>query len=135
MSLECQGTRGRATAKDATAEFRLSTIGPELDRIWTPFFADVDEGNFQKSLDWHLAEFVDAMNNDLPPPIPVEEGYEALRLAWAIIKAVRTGETVTVDDVAPPVPQGAGMYGAPLRFREPAAGASASGYTTDAPTA
>ena len=31
MSLECQGTSGRATARDATAEFRLWTLKSKLD--------------------------------------------------------------------------------------------------------
>jgi predicted dehydrogenase len=128
MSLECQGALGRTSARDATAEFRLWTLESKLDRIWTPFFADVDEGNFQKSLDWHLAEFVEAVRNGKPVPIPVEEGYDALRLAWGIIESARSGATVKLDDIAPTLPAPSGLYGAPLRFREPGAGASATGY-------
>jgi myo-inositol 2-dehydrogenase / D-chiro-inositol 1-dehydrogenase len=128
MMLECQGTLARATARDVTAEFRLSKIGQSLDQVWTPFFADVDEGNFQKSLDWHLSEFIDAMKDGRPPPVPIEEGYEALRLAWTIIEAAQSGKTVNVDDIAPPVPIPPGMYGAPIKFRKPGAGASAAGY-------
>jgi predicted dehydrogenase len=128
MWLECQGTLGRTTARDATAEFRLSTIGSALDRIWTPFFADVDEGNFQKSLDWHLAEFVEAIRDRQPVPVPVEEGYEALRLAWAIIAAARSGDAVKVDDVGPALDPATPLYRAPLRFRAPGAGANATGY-------
>lgn len=129
MSLECQGTLGRATARDATAEFRLSTIDSKLDRIWTPFFGDVDEGNFQKSLDWHITEFAAALKEDRPVPIPIEEGYEALRVAWAIIRSAQTGESVNVDDVAPPLPAGPELYRAPIRFRDPGAGADAGGYS------
>jgi predicted dehydrogenase len=137
MMLECQGTLGRATARDATVAFRLSTIGSDLDRVWTPFFADVDEGNFQKSLDWHLAEFLDSLKDGLPPPIPIEEGYEALRVAWAIIESARSGETVRVDDIAPPLPPGPEMYRAPIRFRRLGAGAGAGaiGYAAEVPTA
>lgn len=131
MSLECQGTLGRTTARDATREFRLSTLDSKLDRIWTPFFADVDEGNFQKSLDWHLNEFVDALREERPVPIPVDEGYEALRIAWAIIEAAKSGKTVDVDDIGPPLPAGTQLYRAPVKFREPGAGASASGYAKD----
>lgn len=131
MSLECQGILGRTSARDATAEFRLSTLDSKLDRIWTPFFADVDEGNFQKSLDWHLAEFVQALRTRTAVPIPVEEGYDALRLAWAVIESAKSGERVKLDDIAPGLPDRMGIYRAPLRFREPGAGASATGYTPD----
>lgn len=128
MWLECQGTLGRTTARDATAEFRLSTIASKLDRIWTPFFGDVDENNFQKSLDWHLSEFVECIRDGRAVPIPVEEGYEALRVAWAVIAAARSGGTVKVDDIGPPLDLAAPLYRAPLRFREPGAGANALGY-------
>jgi predicted dehydrogenase len=131
MSLECQGALGRTSARDATAEFRLWTLDSKLDRIWTPFFADIEESNFQKSLDWHIAEFVEAIRDGSPVPIPVEEGYEALRLAWAVIEAARSGVTVRVDDIAPPLPPQAKLYRAPLRFREPGAGASATGYADE----
>jgi len=134
MSLECQGTLGRTSARDATAEFRLSTLDSSLDRIWTPFFADVDENNFQKSLEWHLTEFVDAVREKRPVPVPVEEGYEALRVAWAIIEAAKSGRTVDIDSVAPPLTgEATGLYRAPLKFREPGAGASATGYAQDPP--
>ena len=33
MTLECRGTLGQATARDPTAEFRLSTIGSDLVRV------------------------------------------------------------------------------------------------------
>ncbi len=128
MWLECQGTLGRTTARDASAEFRLSTLNSKLDRIWTPFFADVDEGNFQKSLEWHLTEFIEAVRDKQPVPIPVEEGYEALRVAWAIIEAAKSGVTVALDAVAPPLPAPEPLYRAPRRFRQPGAGASATGY-------
>ncbi len=132
MSLECQGTLGRTSARDATAEFRLWTVDSRLDRIWTPFFADVEENNFQKSLEWHLAEFVDAVREQRPVPVPVEEGYEALRVAWAIIEAAKSGRTVEVDLIAPPAAaEGDLLYRAPLRYRQPGAGASASGYSED----
>ncbi len=134
MLLECQGTHGRATARDATAEFRLSTLDSKLDRIWTPFFADVDEGNFQKSLEWHITEFVEAVRQKQPVPISVEEGYEALRVAWAIIESAKSGLSVDVDDVGAPLPGGeAALYRAPIRFRQPGAGASATGYAPDTP--
>jgi predicted dehydrogenase len=133
MGLECQGTLGRTMARDATAEFRLWTMNSKLDRVWTPFFADIEENNFQKSLDWHLAEFVQAVRHKQPVPVPVEEGYEALRLAWAIIAAAKSGGTVAVDDVAAPLPSGPQLYRAPLRFREPGAAASATGYASDPP--
>jgi len=128
MWLECQGTLGRTTARDATAEFRLSTIGGGLDRIWTPFFADVDENNFQKSLDWHLAEFIECVRVGAPVPVPIEEGYEALRVAWAIIEAARSGETVKVNDIGPDLEPATPLYRAPLRFRQPGEGANATGY-------
>jgi predicted dehydrogenase len=128
MWLECQGTLGRTTARDATAEFRLSTIASKLDRVWTPFFADVDENNFQKSLDWHLAEFIECIRDGRAVPVPVEEGYEALRVAWAIIEAARSGGTVKIDDIGPALEPATPLYRAPLRFREPGAGASATGY-------
>ena len=128
MWLECQGTVGRTTARDATAEFRLSTIGGGLDQVWTPFFADVDENNFQKSLDWHLAEFIACIRDGAPVPVPIEEGYEALRLAWAVIRASRSGHTVRVDDVGPALQPATPLYRAPLRFRPPGAGANAAGY-------
>jgi predicted dehydrogenase len=131
MLLECQGTLGRATVRDATAEFKLSTIGSDLDRVWRPFFADVDEGNFQKSLDWHLTDFIGSLKDGSPPPIPIEEGYEALRVAWAIIESARTGNTVVVDDISPPLPGGVDMYNAPIQFRKPGAGAGEMGYSSD----
>jgi predicted dehydrogenase len=135
MLLECQGALGRATARDVTAEFRLSTIASKFDQVWSPFFADVEEGNFQKSLDWHLAEFVDALKASRPSPIPIEEGYEALRLAWAIIEAIQSGRTVRLDDVGPAVPPAPPMYAAPTRFRTPGAGASATGDSKEVSTA
>ena len=134
MSLECQGTLGRTTARDATGEFRLSTLDSKLDRIWTPFFADVDEGNFQKSLDWHLNEFVDSIRESRPVPIPIDKGYEALRIAWAIIEAAKSGRTVDVDDIGPPLPPGTQLYRRGVKFREPRAGASASCYAANLPT-
>ena len=128
MALECQGVSGRAVARDATGGFRLWSVDSKLDRIWTPFFADVDENNFQKSLDWHLTEFVAAVREDRPVPIPIEEGYEALRVAWAIIRSAGSGGWVDVDDVGPPSPPGPELYRAPIVFREPGAGANATGY-------
>jgi hypothetical protein len=61
-------------------------------------------------------------------PIPLEEGYEALRVAWAIIRSAQSGETVELDAVGPALAGGAELYRAPIRFREPGAGASATGY-------
>jgi predicted dehydrogenase len=128
MSLECQGTLGRATARDATAEFRLWTLKSKLDRIWTPFFADVDEGNFQKSLDWHLAEFIDAVRHGRPVPIPLEEGYEALRVAWGIIESAKSGRVVDLETIGLSLESGTELYRAPIRFRDPGTGANATGY-------
>jgi predicted dehydrogenase len=128
MALEVQGTDGRAIGRDATQEFRLWTLDSKLDRVWTPFFADVEENNFQKSLDWHLADFISALKAGKPVPIPLEEGYEALRLAWGIIASAKTGETVSLDSIGPSMAAGAALYRAPLRFREPGAGANATGY-------
>jgi predicted dehydrogenase len=128
MSLEIQGTLGRASGRDATQEFRLWTLGSSLDRVWTPFFADIDENNFQKSLDWHLADFVASLKAGEPVPVPLEEGYEALRVAWSIIESARAGQTVAVDAVGPALATAAELYRAPIRFREPGAGASATGY-------
>ena len=128
MSLECQGASGRATARDATAEFRLWTLESKLDRIWTPFCGDVDEGNFQKSVDWHLVEFIDAVKHRRPVPIPLEEGYEALRVAWALIESAKSGDAVELEMIAPSLPPGGELYRAPFNFREPRAGANATGY-------
>jgi myo-inositol 2-dehydrogenase / D-chiro-inositol 1-dehydrogenase len=128
MSLECQGTLGRAMARDATGEFRLWTLDSKLDRIWTPFFADVEETNFQKSLDWHLADFITALKAGKPVPVPLEEGYEALRAAWAIIESANSGQPVALDAVGPSLSAGADLYRAPIHFREPGAGANATGY-------
>jgi len=128
MSLECQGTLGRATARDATAEFRLWTLNAKLDRVWTPFFADVDESNFQKSLDWHLAEFIDAIRHGKPVPIPLEEGYEALRVAWGIIESARSGQVIDLEAIGAPRQAAPNLYRAPVRFRDPGAGADATGY-------
>ena len=128
MSLECQGVDGRAVARDATGGFRLWRHDTKLDRIWTPFFADVEENNFQKSLDWHLAEFAAAVRDGRPVPVPVEEGYEALRIAWAIIRSASEGGWVDADDVGAPSAPGPQLYRAPLVFREPGAGANAAGY-------
>jgi predicted dehydrogenase len=128
MSLEVQGTLGRAIGRDATQEFRLWTLDSKLDRVWSPFFADVEENNFQKSLDWHLADFVAALKSGQPVPVPLEEGYEALRVAWGIIESARTGRTVALDAVGPSLAADVDLYRAPIRFREPGAGANAAGY-------
>jgi predicted dehydrogenase len=128
MSLEVQGTLGRATGRDATQEFRLWTLDSRLDRVWTPFFADVEENNFQKSFDWHLSDFIAALKAGNGVPVPLEEGYEALRVAWAIIESARTGQPVVPDSIGPALADAKELYRAPLRFREPGAGANATGY-------
>jgi predicted dehydrogenase len=133
MSLEVQGTLGRATARDATAEFRLWTLESKLDRVWTPFFADVDEGNFQKSLDWHLAEFIDSVKHGRPVPIPLQEGYEALRFAWGIIESAKSGRVVDLEAIGSLLASATELYRAPIRFRDPGSGANATGYAEGRP--
>jgi predicted dehydrogenase len=130
MGLEIQGELGRVIARDGIRSFELNVRDDPLDRIWRPFLFDTQENDFQKATDWHIAEFVQAMRDGTPPPIPAEEGYEALRLAFAVIEAATTDRRVRVDDVAPPLDPPP-TYPAPIRRRRPSAGIGLAGYADE----
>jgi predicted dehydrogenase len=130
MTLQIQGTLGRATVSDGVREFELNVRSEPANRVWRPFLFDVAENDFQRATDWHIEEFVRAMLTDDPEPIPIEEGYEALRLAFAIIESATNERTVHVAEIGSP-PERAPTYAAPLHRRRPTAGIEDTGYADE----
>ena len=87
---EMTGDRGRIKVDDAIRRFEYAPRpehiqthqeqkGAEsLASVWNSHFFDDDSRSFGRTTDRHIADFVQAMQEGRPEPIPVEEGLAAL---------------------------------------------------------
>jgi predicted dehydrogenase len=98
---EVMGDRGRVKVDDTVRRFEFAPRpsfvqshqeqkGAEsLALVWNSHFFDDDSRNFSRTTDRHIADFVCAMREGRPEPIPIEEGLAALEAGQLAIDSVR----------------------------------------------
>ena len=97
---EMTGERGRIKVDDAIRRFEYAPRpeiaqthqeqkGAEsLAQVWNSHFFDDDSRSFGRTTDRHIADFVQALREGRPEPIPIEEGLAALEVGQQAIEAV-----------------------------------------------
>jgi predicted dehydrogenase len=87
------GTRGALSVTGATRDNLGGTadLGPLADRLkrMTPC-------SYPESFDLSVKAYVEALQQDKPPPVSGEDGLAAMRLEAAIVRSAREGRSVTL---------------------------------------
>ena len=102
-TFELMGSNGRATVTGAISRYEycprpsVANAQPLAQEWHSPFFAD-ESRQFGRTTDRHIQAFIDAKRNQLPVPIPIEEGLYALQAGLAAAKAALNHEVVMVED-------------------------------------
>ena len=101
---EMSGERGRIKVDDAIRRFEYAPRpeiaqthqeqkGAEsLAHVWNSHFFDDDSRSFGRTTDRHIADFVVALRDGRPEPIPIEEGLAALEIGQQAIEAIQKEE-------------------------------------------
>ncbi len=91
--LEICGTRGRLVVHDTVRKFMFHAHGNEVGEVWEGgYFSDQDR-SFLLTVDAYYDDLFAAFRRGDPPPVPIQAGRRALRLAHAAIAAARDGRT------------------------------------------
>ncbi|HEY3283837.1 MAG TPA: Gfo/Idh/MocA family oxidoreductase [Armatimonadota bacterium] len=94
--LEVMGEGGRGVVGDALGRYEFCARGASRAEVYTPTFFDDEGRQFTRTTDRHIAEFVRALRQDEPVPIPLQEGLRALELGLAAAKAIIESRVVEV---------------------------------------
>ncbi len=91
VTLEVAGIGGRLQVDNIVDSVRLFRAGDDGFREWRPGIFRTDQRDFWRTIEDHLAAFVDAILEDRAPPVTGEDGLRALELTYAAIRAFEEG--------------------------------------------
>jgi myo-inositol 2-dehydrogenase / D-chiro-inositol 1-dehydrogenase len=92
--LEVSGTEGRVVVDNVVDGVRFYDHARQDYLEWRAGLFESGERDFWRTIDAHLAAFVDALLDRRPPPVSGRDGLRALELTFAAIRSFREGRVV-----------------------------------------
>ena len=96
VTMEVAGTSGRAVIENVVESVRLHRHDRSDFEEWRPGLFRTEQRDFWRTIDLHLAAFVDSILSGTEPPVSGRDGLRALELTYAAIRSFEEGRSVTL---------------------------------------
>jgi myo-inositol 2-dehydrogenase/D-chiro-inositol 1-dehydrogenase len=90
------GTRGRVVVENVIDAVRFFRHDDPVYGEWRPGLFDGERRDFWRTIDAHLAAFVDAVADGRPPPVSGRDGLRALELTLAAGRSAAEARPIVV---------------------------------------
>jgi myo-inositol 2-dehydrogenase / D-chiro-inositol 1-dehydrogenase len=94
VALELSGTSGRLEVENVVDAIRWFTHDGSEFAEWRPGLFDGARRDFWRTIDAHIAAFIDAVRSGSEPPVSAADGIRALEATFAAIRSFEEGRPV-----------------------------------------